>query len=671
MVLFTRGNNTNNADDAISVSLKSLIDDRYSDSHKALRTLAQATLGSYYEDLKRFYQEIFMSDEYQYVLFVARRSIGLAELFFIILWHDNEDPEFRKRLENCWRTATTDSAIMSYVNEIAQMLKLGYCPKIMIVDDLLVQGNGINELLSNLEKAVVSRLQSQDAGIDPDKYWKNIVNSICIRVFAQNNKVSVVKLQYQLQLKPLYHMPPKQWHDLSRRIAGLMMFSGTANASFIMGVELPGDVVQRRLLDNPIRFEDSTIAANCEMRDTFYERYYFGWSDPRQPLPKYHCTVRAIKNQFTGRYLVLPFVFLPNLTDQAYDYLKSEILKKWGVSSEVCALFPDNQDTSRLEYEAMMLHLSESLLMCWMKAAGIDLDQDDFVPTKIALNYGINRSSPLISSDLFYRLTNPAYLFAWDELQQLLFRVTSESAPLAAASTAPVPEKQIRKQIEDDIYLIKVQELFEACRSSQVLSSEHKPILDHTFKDSNWNIGLEKFTSDFCTRMRGISVGYLFRCLLSFMDQGIITLKAREEDSRFAQVLRMGEQSLFIWPQRYAPYYPILSYLEMRKERFKADFQHELSAFLNHQQALGKLESDTDANALTAELTKYLDTLRNSGQEPEDWDIGFEKSLLLDMNSIQADTYLRQLYLQERLNYMHAKRVRRTLLNDCETFFSY
>ena len=368
---------------------------------------------------------------------------------------------------------------------------------------------------------------------------------------------------------------------------------------------------------------------------------------------------------------MLPFVFLPNLTERSYDYLKSEVLRKWGINNEICALFSDGHNTSRLEYEAMMLHLSESLLMCWMKAADISLDQDDFVPTKIALNYGINRSSPLISSDLFYRLTDPTYLFTWDELKQLLFRVTSESAPLVTASTAPVSEKQIRKQLEDKIYQIKVQELYEACRSSQVLSSEYEPILERTFKESNWNIGLESFISDLFEGKRGVSIGHLFRCLLSFMDQGIVTLKVRESETRFSQVLRMGEQSLFIWPQRYAPYYPVLSYLEMRKARFKADFKHELRAFLNHQQALGKLESDTDANALTEEVPKSLDTLRNSGQEPEDWDIGFEKSLLLDMNSIQADTYLRQLYLQERLNYMHAKRVRRTLLNDCETFFSY
>lgn len=671
MVLFTHGSDINATDDPCRLSLKPLIDTRYSDSYKTLRTIAKATLGSYYDDLKQFYSEIFMSDEYQYVVFVARRSIGLAEIFFIILWHENPTPAFRDRLERCWANATTDSTILSYSDEIAQALKLGYCPKLLVVDDLLVQGNGVNELLATIEESVVHQPILLDLGAGTDSYWKDLVNSIRIRVFAQNSTVSVVKLQYQLQLKAKCRMQPKQWHDFSRRVSALIRYCGTANATFIMGAELSASSVRRKMLDTGLQLDGAAaLKPVCEKKDTFFECHYFGWTEPRQVRPKYYCTLRAIKSQFTNTYLLLPFVFLPQLSDRSYRHLKDQILKKWGVSRDACPLFREGGDTSRLEYEAMLLHLSESLLMCWTQAAEISLRRQHYIATKVALNYGINRISPLMGQDVFYRLTNPAYLFSWNELTALLNEVTADAEPLITVQPVTgVPERAVRKQVEDEIYLTKLQELFESCRSSHLLSPECKPILTRTFKQTNWNIALEEFTTNICKQVQGLSADHLFRILLSFMDQGVLTLKVRESGTRFTQVLRMGEQSLFIWPQRYASYYPMLSFLEMRKAQFNTDFTSELRAFLNHQQSHGKLESDTDADTLTVELTKYLTMLRNSGQEPGDWDIDFEKSLLLDISSEQADSRMRRLYAQERLNYMDATRIRWTLLYDCHSFY--
>ncbi len=103
---------SNGADDLSRLPLQILID-RYNDSYKSLRSIAQVVLGSYYEELKQFYLEIFQTTEYQYIVYVARRSIGLAELFSIILWYENDIPEIRKRLEANWAISTSDSTIMS------------------------------------------------------------------------------------------------------------------------------------------------------------------------------------------------------------------------------------------------------------------------------------------------------------------------------------------------------------------------------------------------------------------------------------------------------------------------------------------------------------------------------------------------------------------------------
>lgn len=672
MVLYPH--DSNNMDEQSRLMLESLIHNRYNESYKFLRSVAQAVLGPYYEDLKQFYLDIFQAEEYQYIVFVARRSIGLAELFSIIFWHENNIPSIRASVEASWANSLSDSTIMSYAPQIAQELKNGLCPKILIVDDLLVQGNGMNELLSTIESNVIRELQVAGSNADVD-CWQDIVNAINIRVFAQNSKVSMVNLQYQLRLKPKYRMMPNEWHDLSRRISSLISFSGMANATFIMGAELPASSIDKKILPHGFRLNKQTLLEPVsEKCDTFHERHYFGWADPRQSYPKCYYTLRLIKNQFTNTYLLLPFIFLPQLSDRAYDLLKKKVFEKWGIDRSVCSFICDHGQTSRLEYEAMILHISESLMMCWTDAAEVSLIRRHYIPTKIALNYGINRQSPLMSKELFSRLTERAYLFSWDELTKLLLEVTEDSEPLVFQSDPIAQDIQdIRKKIEDNIYMTKLQEFAETYRTSQSLPPDHsKQVLDFSLmqnKQTNWNIFLDEFNASIFKHVSGLSAGTLFRHLLESMDYGIITLKARQSETRFAQVLRMSEQSLFIHPQRYAKYYPILTYLEERNLRLGTCLEEELRIFLKHEQSNGIIDQKINVDTLTAELTQYLSSLKKSGQDPDDWDIGFEKSLILDLNSVQTEPKMRRFYAQERFAFMEAAKFRRTLYNDCHAFY--
>lgn len=670
----THDTGANIPDDPNRLTLGRLVGPHYDKSYKTLRSIAQVVLGPYYDELKQFYLDVFQAEEYQYIVYVARRSIGLAELFSIILWHEHNDRDFQCRLEANWAISTSDSTIMSYAAQIAGKLRAGLCPKILIVDDLLVQGNGMNELLSTIESNVIRELRTAGITADVDKYWQDIVNAINIRVFSQNSKVSMVNLQYQLRLKPKYRMTPAEWHDLSRRISGVILFSGMANATFIMGAESLVGIIDKKLLTSGIPLnEHSALLPVSERCDTFHERHYFGWADPRQPDSKYYCSLRIIKNQFAPSYLLLPFIFLPQLTERSYDLLKKKVFGKWGLDSSSCTFLCEDGQTSRLEYESMILHLSESLLMSWTQLAGITLTQDQYIPTKIALNYGINSHAPLMSKDVFYRLTDPAYLFTWPELQELLDTVTEDAHALTSLQSAADPQPQaIRKKLEDNIYMTKLQELAESFRCSQSLPPDHKQVLGFSLrqnKQTNWNIFLDEFNASIFKHIPGISADTLFRHLLESMDFGIVTLKARQNATRFAQVLRMSEQSLFIHPQRYSNYYPMLFYLDERRLRLGTDLESELRIFLNHEQSKGILSKSTDVDTLTTELTQYLKNLQKSGQDLVDWDIGFEKCLILDLNSVQADPKMRRLYSQERLAYMEATRIRRTLYNDCHAFY--
>lgn len=656
------------------ITLCSMIGRRYDRTYSTVQDLAKKALGSFYEPLQKFYLDIFLSSEYQYVVFVARRSIALAELFYIILWHENTAPSIRRVLEESWRSATTDSTIMSYCDEIAQQAASGDYPKILVVDDVVIQGNGMNELLTGIEERVTQKLDEKiRPGEDAGKYWQGIVENLRIRVFGQNAAASAIKLRYHLKLKPEMKLVPRQWRDLSNRISEMITATGLANATFIMGVELQENLVDQYILKKGLCLDANTlIHPQTEHPGSFRERNYLGWANTGQGMPKYYCSIRLLRNRNTEKYRLMPFVFLPQLTPVSYKRMKTAVFQKWGLNGDNCKLL-HSDGTSRLEYEAIVLHLSESLLYAWTKAANVSLTPDDFDPMKIALNYGVNRRIPKLSDSMFIRLMQPQYLFGWEELILLLDEVTQDAAPLYGEfSGMAKTDAQCKTEMENIVYQMKIQELTETYRRASSMPPMNSHVLGFSLKDnriSNWNILLSDFlayASKFATADNACS---LINHLLTFMDQGIVTLKARWSDKHYTQVLRMGEQSMFIWPKRYARYHSVLSYLEERKKRLGSNIQEDLNGLLTYAISTGILNTEKTANALTLELMDYLESLNQSGQTLMDWDISFDQTIVSNTGNPKTADIIRQFNNEEQRKMLEEMRIRKMLFNACYTLY--
>lgn len=647
----------------------------YPRDFRVIQKIAEDTLGEYYEALKEFYSSILQSSEYQYIVFVARRSIGLAELFFIILWNEAEDEWEKWQLEESWARATTDSTILSYSSQIAREIENGLHPKILIVDDVLIQGNGLNELLSGIEQSVLMELHNSIDSISAQERWIDVVNTINIRIFAQNEKLSVVNLQYQLKLKPQFKMSPRKWHDLSRKISNMILATGMANATFIMGAEVTPKTPQNlnsihRIITDGLHLDSTTCLKTIPYKvGTLFERYYLGWSGGLSNKVKYYCSLRIIKNCYTNCFRIMPFVFLPQLTENSYDRLKEKIFDKWNLSKENTVLYP-GKNTSRLEYEAMVLHLSESLLASWLNAANIKLRQNDFDPSKVVLNYTLNRCQPMMDADEFLRLMDSNYLFSWDELIELLDEVTADAEVLSITTRNTTLDS--RRPLEDLVYNMKIQELTESYRSYSYLPPMERHTVIPTLTENrktNWNISLGKFISQAAEWISHINLDRLFCNILSFMDEGIITLKARRSESRFIQVLRMGEQSLFIWPERYEIYLPMLSHIVEHAEHSFGDPQEYVLSFLQYAQNIGELDSDIKVETLTEELICYLNSLRDSGQQLEDWDIDFDSPAVLDGENRQWVKWIGSYYFDNQIESMIRASKKRSLFNACLEFY--
>ena len=216
---------------------------------------------------------------------------------------------------------------MSYAGNIADMFQNRRYPKILVVDDVLIQGNSMNELLSGIERNVILELHKRGVLDDTTRvgnWWSNVVNSIQIKVFAQNEKLSVINLHYQMRLRPESILKPTYWHDFSQRVTNLFTATGTANATFIMSAEIDlndnstGDCINRVLLNRHLT-DTLPISVITHDPDSLFERHYLGWRPDTDSGVPYYCTLRLIKNCYTNSYRLLPFVFLPKLEPEQYN----------------------------------------------------------------------------------------------------------------------------------------------------------------------------------------------------------------------------------------------------------------------------------------------------------------------------------------------------------------
>ena len=653
-----------------SSHLKSLINKNgaASNDYAFLRSTAEEILGPFYPELVTFFRDIFTSESFRYIVFVARKSIGLAELFFRIFWSEaTEKKDFYslRLLESAWSRSLTDSTIMSCTGEIAAQFQEGYHPRLLIVDDILIQGNSLNEFLSTIEHKVIRELEALGAVNEhssKDSWWTKIVNSIHIRVFAQNSKLSVVNLHYQMRLRPANILNPMSFHDFSNRVSNLFTVIGIANTSFIMSAEISHshindkEAIDNILSQNHLSAELPVSVVSTDI-DTLFERHYLGWYPHSTSAVPYYCSLRLIKNCYTDTYRLLPFIFLPRLRKEKYALLTSKVFIRWGIEPIA---------GSRLRFEAVILHLSTSLLNAWAGYLGIRLTSTDYDTLKVSLNYGLNRNCSIIAEADFQKLFDSNHLFSWQELLELLDEVTADEDALCVIphTTEAFSQQRLQTCMEDWVYLIKIQELTESFRNFSALPPDNEAINGISLEENrrqHWNIPLNRYLNSILQQCPGASIDQVFAQLLHFMDQGTLTLRVLSRPSASEQALRIAGQALTLWPRRYQKFHLVLKLLTQRVIHYRTNLETELRTFLEHEKASGKLLTNTNVESLTNELTEYLERLRRSGQTLEDWDIRFARPAVL----YSYQNNLQELYLAEQNSALTASIEAQELLLDC------
>lgn len=154
-----------------------------------LKENVKETLGPEdYPQIKEWYRNIVIN-QCDYVVFTTCRSYMLALIMEKVTGLDME--------ENSNPVFLTDSSIILFCSKFAiQYRETGKFPKILLCDDILIYGRGINHFLEDIEHVLYNLLPEYTKDI----IEKALVKSIKIHVFAKAAKTWLVLSRYEFNI---------------------------------------------------------------------------------------------------------------------------------------------------------------------------------------------------------------------------------------------------------------------------------------------------------------------------------------------------------------------------------------------------------------------------------------------------------------------------------------
>lgn len=565
----------------------------------------QYILGDYFQPLYEFYGTLFFDSlHYREIVFIVRRSLVLCEVFYSI-YHEEvkNDPEKLAQLQYAKRKFHTDSYFLSQYRTYAEKLRNHEFPSILLVDELIIQGDSINETLYEFEQLVLSELKIPDEDLWEEEkrlYQSALGDYIKIFVAVRGDTLLLLNQRYQFSVGKKLGM--KSLYDLSNRVGVLINEFDLCNSSYILGL---------RQKNFPHLSEENT---------TFYQRevtggeldtkiYFFA---PKQNLP-FRGTIRVVSHKLTEEETILPLFFLPELKHHSYRILVDTVASRW--TGWTKNRFPEGTPA---EMESVHLFLGLSLLRIFC----IERDGNDenfrnlhFDTFKIKINFNIQEQE----EELLHTLLHEKVLFDKEELvfhlESILSHQNEENTNKNNSKSSKISPYHasgaLAKGVEDFFYEKKSNELAYSVKKQKGF------LLIQEDETSTRNFAFLRVFHQLKERYPNPQEEDEILCwILQYIDRGVLTLKARKNmDGGSSQFLRTGEGALFLYPKRYHFFNHLLAYLEETNlgdmEWMFADLK---DYFTKHQDECGTIYGFTQE-----ELEKYVVLLRRAGQIMEFW----------------------------------------------------
>lgn len=548
---------------------------------------------SYYALAYNFFESVWNSSA-RYKVFFARRCLNLMYAFYRANYA-KLDPKLSS-------TLYSDSSLLLNVPDIADGYLLWHSfPKIIVVDDMLLHGRTINNLIDNLVNSIYDYIVANGCHDEKSEIETSLLNSLTIQIMVRTNKPLLLRDKYYRCLKAESDEDdawfPRQWREFSLRISQFILENKFYNTSYILSLHEPQNANYKDILEE------------AALRNNFKKFEYYGrfrktiWVKPLtrsngQVVAFY--TIRIMRNRVDRNYCIVPFVIMADL---AYDTSK-EMLSNNKMTQLLLGDFINCSGYERTKAETLYMLLSHNLLLLLME--NTKMSSDLFDVDKISITFRSNNDNTINTlPKRIAELKEP--VMSWEEMENFILNTTKNSSPLFENSSVGTRSADYLKVLEDTI-----------AEEGRIM--EKDAFLEYSKGIHSPNTGKQPITELFSKLseqldINKINLSELLSKLLELMDMGSTAVSSRRGDVSGREFIicsyRPGEQSLFILPKRYMQDFPVL--LEMEKDC--------LSDNNIIRERIDVLYHDIGEPEHAEALKEFVYNLYDSGQRLIDWDI--------------------------------------------------
>ncbi len=572
---------------------------------------------------KNFFESVWGSSA-PYKVFLARRCMNLMYMFYMCA----DDDWHRDSLESSF---FSDGALLSNAREIAEIYRESHTvPEILIVDELLIHGRTLNQLISELVERIYRFLCEEGDDVDRTRLETDVLNAVHIRVILQNNKQLLLYGIYQRNLRSEKIRPIRKWHQFSSGVSQAIAGGVVANTSFVPTLQMRAfaDNDAKKIYRHLSERADSLFTA-FSWRKRFLEKAWIYPLTNEDGAVKAIYTLRVVPSEMDGTKLIVPFVIFSDIRAQKgslYQMLCSKLFKNFDLEMQVAL---DNvlrywQADSPAWMEALSLIFSQNLLLLLMQDCKIPGWEKGIDYEKIRMSFrSLNNDVAALFYDRIVERTTP--WMALEQMNKALLELTYDAEPLCHIQNIDDTEKSkesnewivpIENTVGDVLSKYGQQAEYHAFRQRtgrEFLSGRgiaNKPLSDILYQVShNYSEGMTQTIPNKQILSCVVSV------LLRYMDIGaaatVVSYNESSDYEGYSNMCRAGEQSLFILPQRYSCYLPILSVMEQDCMRDLERLTYRMKEFLTP-----ILKQKTVGDLIT-----FTESLYEIGQYLQDWDI--------------------------------------------------
>lgn len=558
--------------------------------------------GDEYAGIGEWYKDIVMS-QYDYVVFTARKSYLLALIMEKVTGLNME--------ENSKTVFLTDSSIILFCGRFASQYKeTGKFPKILLCDDTLIHGRGINHFLEDIEQILYNLMPEYTK----DSIEKALVKSIRIHVFVRSSMPWLVLSRHELNIVYKCKRDNAYIHMLSNKISSLVLCLNMANASYIYSMFLSDKDFNNLNLDG-------FIETSYQNTKQYARIQYVGQDEEKKAV----FTLRIVKNTGSEGYRVIPFIFMPNMAEEETNDILACMaiqMREAGITSKYIELlyYLKSIPGKRAFNELVTLWLSQAVLQDFCIQNGICNvipEEDEIRKLARNFNYGsICGLDGMKSSEDMLRTIVSKHVFSLNSIGQIVNSFVQDGRKLLFVTkddngyVTDEEKRKIKYRLEDYFYHIASEEEREACILSE------KPYY-HTDERSKRNVrGCGFLLREVNSGYTELQAAYSFAYFLQMMDAGVLSLSSyayrKVRVVGFSQFAKAGEQSLLLMPLRMYEWLPLISQMQQYCEWRGRDFDEEIYEYGNSK------ECDISPG-LIKKIIKFVDGLSYIKQEAAEW----------------------------------------------------